>query len=81
MRRHDSLLFSAPEQHYGVANYGKAVWFKRILCHVVQSIWRRLGVGGDSPSSYQLGNMVLKSVESENTEFKSRWRDEAGKRG
>jgi hypothetical protein len=35
VQRHDSGLFSDLEQLYGVANYEKDVWFKRILCYVV----------------------------------------------
>jgi len=38
--------FSALEQLYGVANYGKVVRFKRVYWPIVQYIWRRLGVGG-----------------------------------
>ena len=42
--------FSAIEQLYGVANYGKAVWFKKMLGVIIPSIWRRLGAGGSASS-------------------------------
>ena len=43
-------LFSDLEQRYGVANYGKAVWFKKMLGVIIPSIWRRLGAGGSASS-------------------------------
>ena len=47
------VLFSGLEQRYGVANYEKVVWFKRVHA-VVSCIWRRVGVGGESlqPTSW-----------------------------
>ena len=58
------FLFSGLEQLYGVANYEKVVWFKRVhaldkqnICQghaVVSCIWRRVGGWRLRPPAYQL---------------------------